>query len=473
MLFNSFSFWLFYLTVFLLYFQLKRRGQNVLLLIASYFFYGCWDWRFLSLIAVSTVIDYTIGLNLSRSENPTRRKWLLATSIVANLGILGFFKYYGFFATELDRLFTVVGVPAMLPTLSIILPVGISFYTFQTMSYTIDVYRGDCKATNDLLDFAVYVSFFPQLVAGPIERANRFLPQVQNVRHPTSEQFKQGLFLILIGLFRKVVIADNMAPIVNTIFATPTAELSGAEILLGIYAFAFQIYGDFSGYSAIARGVASWLGFDLMTNFQMPYFAISPSDFWRRWHISLSQWLRDYLYIPLGGNRGQSWYVYRNLMLTMVIGGFWHGAAWTFIVWGFFHGAILCAYRPFESKETFRRLSESPLSWERLFRMVVMFHLVCVSWLLFRAESMTQVWEMTARMATDLTVTPFAVSIFALMAFFVMPLLLFESWLEWRNDLMRLVESHWLMRGLVYLYIVYMMIFFPPPIPSEFIYFQF
>lgn len=473
MLFNSFTFWVFYVVVFALYYRFNRRGQNVLLLIASYFFYGCWDWRFLSLIVISTFVDYAVALGISRSENPNRRKLLLALSILANLGILGFFKYYGFFAGELDRLFLAIGIPAMLPTLQIILPVGISFYTFQTMSYTIDVYRGDCRATSDILDFAVYVSFFPQLVAGPIERASTFLPQVQSPRFATPDHFKQGLFLILIGLFRKVVIADNMAPIVNTIFSTPVEDLSGLEILLGIYAFAFQIYGDFSGYSSIARGVANWLGFDLMTNFHMPYFAVSPSDFWRRWHISLSQWLRDYLYIPLGGNRGGSWSTYRNLMLTMVIGGLWHGAAWTFVVWGFFHGAILCAFRPFETREAMRRLQDNPLSWERLFRMILMFHLICVSWLLFRAESMTQVLEMVGRMTGDMTVTPFALSILGLIGFYVVPLLLFECWLEWRNNLMALIDAPWIVRGLVYLYVIYMMVLFPPPVPSEFIYFQF
>lgn len=473
MLFNSFTFWIFYAIVFALYYRLRRRGQNVLLLIASYLFYACWDWRFLGLIVVSTLIDFSVARGLAATDHPQRRKLLLTLSIIANLGILGFFKYYGFFAAELDRLFQAIGVPMMLPTLSIILPVGISFYTFQTMSYTIDVYRGDCKPSSDLLDFAVYVSFFPQLVAGPIERASTFLPQVQSARIATPEHFKKGLFLILIGLFRKVVIADNMAPIVNAVFATPVAELSGLEILLGVYAFAFQIYGDFSGYSAIARGVANWLGFDLMTNFNMPYFAVSPSDFWRRWHISLSQWLRDYLYIPLGGNRGGSWFTYRNLMLTMVIGGLWHGAAWTFVVWGAFHGLILCAYRPLESRETILRLQRHPLSWERLFRMVVMFHLICVSWLLFRAESMTQVVEMATKMATDLTVTPFALSMLGLIAFYVTPLLLFECWLEWRNNLLALLDAHWCFRGLVYLYVIYMMVLFPPPVPSEFIYFQF
>ncbi|MCL4123644.1 UNVERIFIED_CONTAM: hypothetical protein GTU68_011358, partial [Idotea baltica] len=338
MLFNSFVFWIFFGVVFALYFRLRHREQNLLLLIASYFFYGCWDWRFLGLISLSTFIDYFIGKAVGESESQKTKKWLVGLSMVSNLSILGFFKYYGFFATELEQLLTSIGAPIMMPTFYVILPVGISFYTFQTMSYTIDVYRGDCEACDSFLDFAVYVSFFPQLVAGPIERAKHFLPQVIAPRTITADHFKQGLLLIAVGMFRKVVIADNMAPIANAIFASNVDDLSGAEILLGVYAFAFQIYGDFSGYSAIARGIAKWMGFDLMVNFRMPYFATTPSDFWQRWHISLSQWLRDYVYIPLGGNRFGTLMTYRNLLLTMLIGGLWHGANWTFIIWGAFHG---------------------------------------------------------------------------------------------------------------------------------------
>lgn len=480
MLFNSFGFWLFYAAVFLLYFRLRRRGQNLLLLIASYYFYGCWDWRFLGLIALSTIIDYTLALGIDCTTIPGRRRGLLALSVAANLGILGFFKYYGFFATEMDRLFTSIGIPAMLPTFSVILPVGISFYTFQTMSYTIDVYRRDVRATRSLLDFAVYVSFFPQLVAGPIERAVTFLPQVTSDRVPTPRQFRQGVFLIISGMFRKVVIADNMAPIADAVFSTSAAQLSGLEVLLGVYAFAFQIYGDFSGYSAMARGVANLLGFDLMTNFRMPYFAVSPSDFWRRWHISLSEWLRDYLYIPLGGNRHGTLQTYRNLMITMLLGGLWHGANWTFLAWGALHGALLCVFRAISSQQSAVRgknvagkLESSTFHFSRLLQIILMFHLVCLTWLLFRAESLEQAWQFAARLSCDFTVTPFAAMIFGLLLFYVTPLLLFEAWLEWKQDLLWLLNVHWLARGLVYLYMIGMIMFFPPPVPSEFIYFQF
>ena len=326
-----------------LYFLTQRyfRLQNGILLIASYVFYGFWDWRFLALLFVSTVVDYNLALLIEKSESPGERKALLAASICVNLGILGFFKYFGFFAESFASLLNSFGFQSSTPFFNIVLPVGISFYTFQTMSYTIDVYRRKLPATRNFFDFALFVSFFPQLVAGPIERATKLLPQVLQPRKFSQSNFVEGFYLIILGLFKKVVIADNMAPIVNYIFSRDVSTLSGAEVLVGVYAFAFQIYGDFAGYTDIARGVAKWLGFDLMLNFRMPYFATSPSDFWQRWHISLSSWLRDYLYIPLGGNRQGTLLTYRNLMLTMVLGGLWHGAAWTFVAWGFFHGLIL------------------------------------------------------------------------------------------------------------------------------------
>ena len=397
--------------------------------------------------------------------------------MVTNLGILGFFKYYGFFANELDALFTTIGIPALLPTFKVILPVGISFYTFQTMSYTIDVYRGDCKPAGNLLDFAVYVSFFPQLVAGPIERAAHFLPQVTSNRIWKPDYFREGLFLVVMGLFKKIVLADNMAVLVNSIFDTPLAELSGLEVLVGVYAFAFQIYGDFSGYSSIARGISKWMGFDLMRNFRMPYFAIDPSDFWRRWHISLSQWLRDYLYIPLGGNRHGRFNTYRNLMLTMLLGGLWHGANWTFVAWGAFHGIILCLYRLFDEHRLKQLINSktkvTPSSLSRVVKMIWMFHLICISWLLFRAETISQAWEMLQLITTDFTYTPLVSTIIGMLLFYAGPLIAFEAWLEFRGKDFSLFDLHWSWRGLVYSYALMMCFCFPPPAASTFIYFQF
>jgi len=476
MLFNSFAFWLFYAVVFLLYYRLKHRGQNVLLLLASYYFYGCWDWRFLSLIAISTLVDYTLALRIHDCQVAWKRKTLLAISLCTNLGILAFFKYFNFFAGELVTLGNTVGVPLLLPTLNIILPVGISFYTFQTMSYSIDVYRGHCQPTRSLLDFSVYVSFFPQLVAGPIERASHFLPQVTQPRQCDRNAFGEGLYLVVLGLFKKIVVADNMAVLVNAIFQTPTSELTGMEVLVGVYAFAFQIYGDFSGYSAIARGISRWLGFDLMVNFRRPYFAVDPSDFWRRWHISLSQWLRDYLYIPLGGNRGGSLMTYRNLMLTMLLGGLWHGANWTFIAWGAVHGLMLCGYRYVAGD---RAKSVTPTQWTplgvftRAAKIVLMFHFVCLTWLLFRAESIGQAAGMLSVLATNMAWSPLASMTFGMLLFCAGPLMLFECWEEWQSRVDDVPAVHWSWRGVACTYALMMCLCFPPPAAATFIYFQF
>ncbi len=472
MLFNSYAFWMFYAVVAAVYFRVGHRAQNRLLLAASYFFYGCWDWRFLGLIVVSTLVDFWVALELDRCANPRlRRGWLLG-SIATNLGLLAFFKYYGFFSQELGRLLGAVGLPVLLPSLDIVLPVGISFYTFQTMSYTIDVYRRQLPAVRNLPDFALYVAFFPQLVAGPIERATRLLPQVVQPRRHHPGDFAEGLFHVLTGLFKKVFVADTLAMVVNALFATPTSELTGTEVLIGVYAFAFQIYGDFSGYSSIARGVAKWLGFDLMENFRRPYFAETPSEFWQRWHISLSQWLRDYLYIPLGGNRGGTLLTYRNLLLTMLLGGLWHGAAWTFLAWGAYHGLLLCLFRFFEQRRSRLSATTSPEPI-RFLRRVLMFHLVCVGWLLFRAESLTQAAAMLTLVATDLTLTPVAITMLGMLAFYAGPLLVLEVWLEQQPASNELLQRHWAVRAAVYAALVQLMLLFPPVTPSQFIYFQF
>ena len=338
MLFNSYPFWAFFLIVYIVYLKLPKNYQNIYLLIASYIFYGSWDWRFLSLIMISTMVDFWAGISIVK--NDIKRNVYLSISIITNLGILGIFKYFGFFSDQLSHFFTLMGVDYLFPTMNIILPIGISFYTFQTMSYTIDIYRGNMEPIDNLIDFALYVSFFPQLVAGPIERSYRLLPQIIQPRQFCKANISEGLYYIIYGLFLKIVIADNMAIISDSIFNQDPEDLVGVDVLFGSYAFAFQIYGDFSGYSFIAKGLAKCLGIDLMTNFKMPYLSIDPSDFWRRWHISLSSWLRDYLYIPLGGNKQGKLKTYRNLFITMLLGGLWHGANWTFIFWGMFHSIL-------------------------------------------------------------------------------------------------------------------------------------
>jgi len=473
MLFNSFVFWIFFVVVIILYRLLPHYWQNRMLLVASYVFYGYWDYRYLSLIFISTVIDYFVAIGLQGSDNSSQRKRLLTVSICANLGMLGFFKYYNFFTSEMAELLAHIGMPVSMPVLNIVLPVGISFYTFQTMSYTIDVYRRQTTPTHRFLDFALYVSFFPQLVAGPIERSYRLLPQILEHRPHLKENFTEGLYHVMIGMFKKVVIADNMAPIVNHIFSRPVAELTGPEIILGVYAFAFQIYGDFSGYSSIAQGIAKWMGFNLSWNFKMPYFATSPSDFWQRWHITLSSWLRDYLYIPLGGNRGGHFTTLRNLVLTMLLGGLWHGAGWTFIVWGLYHGLLLIVYRLFEFKQDGipRRLMHHRIG--KGLRMIFFFHLVCISWLLFRAESMDQAWEMLRIIFTDFTVTSFCYYAAGMLLLFITPLMMLEYWIEKSGDLLKLVNSHWSLRTIAYTYFTIMLWIFPPLSKQVFIYFQF
>ena len=328
MVFTSWSFPPFLIAVLLLYYRLGRLGQNAMLLIASYAFYARWDWRFLSLLVISTTVDWNLANLIRREPTRARAKRWVAASVAVNLCFLGFFKYFNFFVDSASALLTSVGLPAFARHMHVILPVGISFYTFQSISYIVDVYRGEVEPARDPIDFALFVAFFPHMVAGPIMHSRDLLPQMQGARHTTGRQVAEGLWLMLWGFFKKLVVGDNLAPLVDAVYGAPTA--SAGSVLLGTYAFAYQIYCDFSGYTDIARGTAKLMGFELMLNFNLPYLSVNPSDFWRRWHISLSTWLRDYLYIPLGGNRHGALSTYRNLVLTMLLGGLWHGAAWNF-----------------------------------------------------------------------------------------------------------------------------------------------
>jgi D-alanyl-lipoteichoic acid acyltransferase DltB (MBOAT superfamily) len=382
MLFNSIDFAIFLPIVLVLYWFTTNRNlklQNVLLLCASYFFYGWWDWRFLSLIAFSTIVDYSVGRALEHQKNLSKRKLLLYTSILVNLGFLGFFKYCNFFIENLISAFTLFGVQLNVSTLNIILPVGISFYTFQTLSYTIDVYREKLKPTKDFISFAVFVSFFPQLVAGPIERASNLLPQIIVKRSINETLIKTGIFQIFIGLFRKIAIADNLGIYVDSVYAN--SEIHNASTLLTATIFyAFQIYFDFSGYSDIAIGSAKLFGFKFNRNFNLPYFSKTLTDFWRRWHMSLSFWLRDYLYISLGGNRKGIVLTYRNLLLTMLLGGLWHGSSWNFVIWGGIHGLFLSL-----EKFTFSSLKIKTFN---SFGYIYTFIVVLFSWIFFRAQNL-------------------------------------------------------------------------------------
>ncbi|MFT3769752.1 MAG: MBOAT family O-acyltransferase [Minicystis sp.] len=548
--YNQLGFWLLFASVYLLYWRLGHRRQNLLLLVASYVFYGFWDHRFLFLILVSTVIDFIGGLGVAGVALPPRRlarlalvlvggalilcanvgygslfhalvhggpvpldalphrlkdfqiplltlagvmayglllprlhaldagrrrKSFLAISMVANLGILAFFKYCDFFIGSFHALLAALGfTSAPAPVLGILLPAGISFYTFQAMSYTIDIYRGEVEPTEDLGDFALFVCFFPHLVAGPIMRAHTLLPQVLRPRQkPSSSVMEEGLILVLLGLFKKITLSDNMAPIANAVFVRlasgETEGLTGLDVLIGIYAFALQIYGDFSGYSGIARGISKWLGFELAVNFHLPYLAVSPSDFWKRWHISLSSWLRDYLYIPLGGNRGGRHREYRNLVLTMLLGGLWHGASWTFVAWGLYHGAILCVFRLLGIRDVDR--AKSPIRW--LGRVLVMFHLTCAGWLLFRADSFTAVMRALALLFTRWSPTPAALVPLLVILFYGAIIFAAEWIFDGEGRYHRLIRAPWPVQGAFYAYVAAMIVLFQSAHAYEFIYFQF
>ena len=394
MLFNSLDFAIFLPIVFILYWFVFRNGlkaQNLLILAASYFFYGWWDWRFLALIAFSTLVDFVVGIKLDEVEDQSRRKWLLALSLLINLGFLGFFKYYNFFLDNFITAFTFMGAPIKTNSLNIILPVGISFYTFQTMSYSIDVYRKKIAASKDLVAFSAFVSFFPQLVAGPIERASNLLPQFFEKRTFDYSKATDGLRQILWGLFKKVVIADNCAEFANTIFNN-SSDYEGSTLALGAVFFAFQIYGDFSGYSDIAIGTSRLFGFGLKQNFAFPYFSRDMAEFWRRWHISLSTWFRDYLYIPLGGSKGSKGQQIRNVFIIFLISGFWHGANWTFIVWGALNAIYFIPLMFFDrNRKNLHSVAKGEKfpSFREFASILGTFTLTVFAWIFFRAENMS------------------------------------------------------------------------------------
>ena len=392
MFFNSIDFAIFLPIVFILYWFVTAKHlklQNLLLVGASYFFYAFWDWRFLSLIVFSTVLDFIVGLLLEKENNQGRRKLYLLISVVVNLGFLGFFKYFNFFLENFIEVFSLFGMSLRASSLQIILPVGISFYTFQTMSYTIDVYRKNLKPTKNFIAFSAFVSFFPQLVAGPIERAAQFLPQFYVKRKFDKENAVRGLRQILWGLFKKVVIADNCAVYANEIFNN-YPDYSGSTLILGAVFFTFQIYCDFSGYSDIAIGTSRLFGFNLMKNFSYPYFSRDIGEFWRRWHISLSSWFRDYLYIPLGGSRGGVLSKIRNIFIIFIVSGFWHGANWTFVIWGALNAIY---FLPLLLREKNRGnmgivASESSLpSFKELRQILFTFSLSVFAWIFFRSDS--------------------------------------------------------------------------------------
>jgi len=476
MIFTSYQFAGFFVIVYGFYLLLNHRGQNLLLLIASYVFYGAWDYRFLALILLSTCVDYFCGLHIDSSNNATKKRAFLLLSIGTNLSILGFFKYFDFFATGLTELFSFLGINLSYEPLSIVLPVGISFYTFQTMSYSIDVYRGDLKPTRRFFDYALFVAFFPQLVAGPIERARHLLPQLTTPRTLGREQFYEGSYLIFWGIFQKVFVADNLAGLVDPVFHAD-ADPTGGEVLIALYAFAFQIYCDFAGYSNIARGLAKVMGIELSVNFNLPYFATNPEDFWRRWHITLSNWIRDYVFLPayIGlRNLGRSGMLI-SIFVTYTLIGLWHGAAITFVAWGVYHAVAFSAYqlaKPYTSAffasrgERFRRLS-----WP--INVFLYFHVTVLSLLIFRSTSLDQALLLSQRMVSDFHLSMIDVVTIKRLLFFTGLITVVQFFQCRYNDLMFILRQPAAIRALFYVVCFYSLIFYGHSDGKAFIYFQF
>jgi alginate O-acetyltransferase complex protein AlgI len=479
MIFNSLEFALFLISSFFVYwfvFGKSFKSQNILILLLSYVFYGWWDWRFLSLIAFSSLVDYLVGIQLDKNGRKKNRKILLAISLTTNLGLLGVFKYFNFFSNSLAEAFSNVGIQLDLLTLNIVLPVGISFYTFQTLSYSIDVYRGSIKPTRNVIDFFAYVSFFPQLVAGPIERATNLLPQFQKPRIFSYENGSMGMRLILWGLFKKIVIADNCAIYVDDIFIR-YETLSSLELIWGSVLFAFQIYGDFSGYSDIAIGTAKLFGFELMTNFKTPYFSRDIAEFWRKWHISLSTWFRDYLYIPLGGSKVSVTKKIRNTFIIFLVSGFWHGANWTFLVWGLLNAIY---FIPLLLTNRNRKYLDSPAenkffpSVSEFFSIATTFTLTCIAWIFFRSSSLTEAFTYLESIFTKLSL-PRNLDLFKK---YMIVILLFWLVLEWlgRKDGVHKFISNIKSSGVryaIYLLIIFILLIYGSFEETEFIYFQF
>ncbi len=403
MLFNSLNFALFLPIVFVLYWFVCNKSirlQNILLVIASYFFYACWDWRFLFLLVFSTLLDYITGIKMADASNQKNKTFWFWLSITVNLGFLGFFKYYNFFIDSFAEVLSNIGFHVNPWTLQVILPVGISFYTFHGLSYVIDIYKDRIKPERNFIDYSVFVSFFPLLVAGPIERATHLLPQIQKKRTFDFTKAADGLRQILWGLFKKIVIADKCAQYANDIFNN-SDDYSGSTLFLGAVYFAFQIYGDFSGYSDIAIGTARLFGIDLLRNFAYPYFSRDIAEFWRRWHISLSSWFRDYLYIPLGGSQGGTWMKIRNTIIIFVVSGFWHGANWTFIIWGLLNALYILPSIFFKTNRNHLDIVAQHTylpSWKELFQIILTFNLTVFAWIFFRATSLTHAMQYISAM---------------------------------------------------------------------------
>ena len=474
MVFDSPIYFVFLIPVVRAYWRLTHRRQNVFLLIASYFFYGWWDWRFLALMAGSTTIDFLIAQKIaSASEGRTRKHWL-AFSLVLNFGILGLFKYFNFFVDSFAGLLATFGVHHIaIPLIRILLPPGISFYTFQEVAYIVEVFKGRIEPARSFVDYALFISLFPHLIAGPIQRPSHLLPQVQKEREFDANRFFDGMLLIVSGLVRKCVVADNCALLANAAFGGRLGPPNLWVVLIGTYAFAWQVYGDFSGYSDIARGSAQLLGFHFMVNFRQPYLSKRLQEFWRRWHISLSTWLRDYLYIPLGGSEGGKWKTCRNLLITMVLAGLWHGAAWTYVAFGAIQGvALLVEHTVFPPKD---KLGEAT-SPESLFSVwaqrIVTFNIFCLTLLFFRSTSLGSALQMLRGLFDSTWRAEYAAA-FATLCVFALPLLAVDLLMEASEQEYPLAKAPYKVRTAMVAAALIVLVLFTGNDSNAFIYFQF
>jgi alginate O-acetyltransferase complex protein AlgI len=477
MLFNSLLFIKFILPVFFLYLFLNTKWQNRLLLLASYIFYGVWDWRFLPLIWIPTVMDYFCGFRIAACDDAKQKKLYLLISIGVNLLVLGFFKYFNFFLSNIYGLLNLFGISGQSWSLNIILPLGISFYTFKSLSYTIDIYRGNLKPVRNLVDYALFVAFFIELVAGPIDRARNLLPQISAKRKLSLDQVGEGCHLFFWGLFQKVFVAGNLARIVDPVFST-SHDFQGSEVLWVTYAFAFQLLCDFSGYSNMAQGIGKALGFDIMVNFRTPFFVTNIQEFWKHWHISLSSWVNDYVYMPLFfrtkkiKSRVRIHFV---TLITMVIMGLWHGASWTFVVWGMYHGWLLVGYNILRSSPILRvqpRLAAFKFIWT-IIRVFFVFQLVALGMLLFRCESFHQFIVMTQSLVYKFNPAAIQLQDWGKLVAIISPFLIIQVGQRWSGDLMFLQKRNIFIKTFSYAVMTYLITGYGILKAEEFIYFQF
>ena len=485
--FTSFSFWPFLGAVLLGHWLAPKPFRNWILLVGSYLFYASWDWRFVGIILIPTIIDFSVAKGMAASDDPHRRRSLLLLSVVVDCGGLVLFKYNDFFVGRISGALKDWGIGLSWSTARVLIPIGISFFMLSSLSYVFDVYRRKMAPTRRFVDYALFMAFFPKLIAGPIERARTFLPQIAGDRRVDLDDVRAGAWFVLWGLFAKLVVADSLAPIVNGIFSGDPSRLTGLECWTGAYGYGLQLYGDFWGYSAIALGVSRWMGFHLTQNFRMPYFSKNPSEFWSRWHISLSTWLRDYIYLPLDyffirrlgsrrwlGLREEFWSYFGAVTVTMLIAGIWHGTGWTYVVWGLYFGLLLClhrAYLGYRKLWGLRRMRHRRLSIA--IRTLVMFNLACVGWVVFRADSIGQAGTMLTKMITNADLTSVVTYGFGLMALLAGPLLVLEAYLFRHDDGIGLQRLSWIVRGAAYTLMILTIIIYSSMEQHEFIYFRF